>query len=331
MKRIIFSLVIVLMLVMMALLAANLPPIEAGTEALLLECDISPTTTTVGHEIDCRAQACGGVQPYSWSWTVDGEEVSNDRNTSIPFDTAGNYTVCITVTDSSENTAGPCCEPITVVGPSLTITKKDSPDPVSAGGTLVYTITVNNTGSDNATGVTVVDDYDETVLNIIDPDGGLVAGGTITWNGGITIPPGGSLSYIITATVSPTALDGSSFNNTADVTCAEGISDFITIDTMVIAEKLHLECEPAEPITINVCDGNVIDFVAVVGGGVPPYDWDWTVNGILEKWVYNTYSTITSFTRTFDEPGFYTVCVNVTDSLGEREDHAVRMSRSIRL
>ena len=63
MKRIIFSLVIVLVLVMMALLASNLPPIDAGTEALLLECDISPTTTMVGHEIDCRAAAGGGVQP----------------------------------------------------------------------------------------------------------------------------------------------------------------------------------------------------------------------------------------------------------------------------
>src|SRR4051812_3647186 len=39
----------------------------------------------------------------------------------------------------------------------LGITKADSPDPVSVGSTLTYTIQVQNLGPDMATGVTVTD------------------------------------------------------------------------------------------------------------------------------------------------------------------------------
>jgi len=117
--------------------------------------------------------------------------------------------------------------------PTLTINKTDNPDPVNAGGTLTYTITVTNTGNVNATGVTVVDNYDEDVLTIIDADGGINNDDTITWNGKLTIPAGGSLSYNIVATVSPAASPGLIFYNTANVTCAEGVSESITISTRI--------------------------------------------------------------------------------------------------
>lgn len=46
---------------------------------------------------------------------------------------------------------------------------------------ITYDITVRNTGG-NATGVVVVDDYDEDMLDILDADGGSDNGNTITWN-----------------------------------------------------------------------------------------------------------------------------------------------------
>jgi uncharacterized repeat protein (TIGR01451 family) len=47
--------------------------------------------------------------------------------------------------------------------PVLEINKTDNPDPVSPGGTLNYTISVNNTGNATATNVTVMERYDENV------------------------------------------------------------------------------------------------------------------------------------------------------------------------
>jgi uncharacterized repeat protein (TIGR01451 family) len=45
----------------------------------------------------------------------------------------------------------------------LSVTKTDSPDPVTGGGNVTYTITVSNNGPDTATGVTVTDTLDQTV------------------------------------------------------------------------------------------------------------------------------------------------------------------------
>ena len=76
MKRIIFSLIIVAVLVMVVLFTANLPPVTvAQPEPLKLECRISPNPTEVGNITDFRAAASDGVPPYTWSWTVNGTEV----------------------------------------------------------------------------------------------------------------------------------------------------------------------------------------------------------------------------------------------------------------
>jgi uncharacterized repeat protein (TIGR01451 family) len=47
--------------------------------------------------------------------------------------------------------------------PVLGINKTGVPDPVSPGGTLDYTIAVNNTGNATATNVTVMETYDKNV------------------------------------------------------------------------------------------------------------------------------------------------------------------------
>jgi uncharacterized repeat protein (TIGR01451 family) len=53
----------------------------------------------------------------------------------------------------------------------LRVTKTDSPDPVSAGEELFYTVTVTNDGPDEASGVVVVDDLPDEVVYLSD-DGG---------------------------------------------------------------------------------------------------------------------------------------------------------------
>jgi len=314
MKRIIFPLVIVIMLVMIAVLAANLPPATvAQPDPLYLECLPDESfTTTVGNVTNFEGGASGGDPPYDWLWTVNGDPVASLNNTfstytnyTHAFNELGLYTVCVKVTDSVGNWTQ-CCKNATVVGPSLIIAKIDDTDPVNAGGTLNYTITVTNNGTASATNVTIIDNYDETVLNITDTDGGVDDSDTITWNGGITISSGGGfLSYNISANVSPTALGGYIFN-TANVTCAEGVSSFTSINTTVMG-ALNLTCN----ITPNPTKiGHVTNFTANATGGVGNYTWSWTVNG---TWVSDNQNTTYNFTALNHTAGIYNVCVNVTD------------------
>ena len=140
MKKIILSLVIVLMLVMMALLAANLPPavVAQPSPPLSLECDISPwPTTKVGHVTNFTAEAGGGVGNYTWLWTVNGTPVATTQNTTYTFNTTGIHTVCINVTDSSDNKKQ-CCKNVTV-NPPLSLECWVSPNPTKVGHVTNFT------------------------------------------------------------------------------------------------------------------------------------------------------------------------------------------------
>ncbi|GAG18055.1 unnamed protein product, partial [marine sediment metagenome] len=107
-------------------------------EALSLECDISPwPTTKVGHETDFTAEASGGVGNYTWSWTVNGTQVATSQNTTYNFTAAGNYTVCVNVTDSLENKAQ-CCKNVTV-NEALSLECLISPNPTEVGHVTNFT------------------------------------------------------------------------------------------------------------------------------------------------------------------------------------------------
>jgi len=87
--------------------------------ALNLTCAVDPNPTKVGHVTNFTAEASGGVGNYTWLWTVDGTPVATTQNTTYTFGTAGNYTVCVNVTDSLGNEEQ-CCKEVTV-NPHLTM------------------------------------------------------------------------------------------------------------------------------------------------------------------------------------------------------------------
>jgi fimbrial isopeptide formation D2 family protein/uncharacterized repeat protein (TIGR01451 family) len=69
--------------------------------------------------------------------------------------------------------------------PDYVVTKDDGVSAASPGETITYTITVRNLGSQDGTGVEVVDSFPISVLtNVTADNGGVVnsVGGTITWN-----------------------------------------------------------------------------------------------------------------------------------------------------
>ena len=99
--------------------------------------------------------------------------------------------------------------------PILLVTKTDSADPVTAGSTLDYTITIENTGNDVAQNVQVIETYPAQVSYVIStplrastpPD---------TWDLG-SINPGQIVTINITVLIDPLVANGTIITNTVDV------------------------------------------------------------------------------------------------------------------
>jgi uncharacterized repeat protein (TIGR01451 family) len=208
--------------------------ITVGSGAPVAAFNATPTSGCAPLTVNFTDQSTGN--PSSWNWIFGDGDTSTDQNPSHQYANPGTHNVTLTVTNNCGNNTLTITDYITAEdcrGPILTITKTDSPDPVEPGGTLTYSITVTNTGNANATGVTVVDDYDETILNITDADGGINDGDTITWDGGITIPTGDSVSFTVRAEVASLLSDGTEVVNSVFVACTEGAQANKQISTIV--------------------------------------------------------------------------------------------------
>jgi len=118
---------------------------------------------------------------------------------------------------------------VVIAQADLSITKTDNPDPVNAGATLTYTVTVTNGGPSTAANVQVTDNLPAGVTFQSASGTGwtcVQAGGVVTCTRGI-VAPGGAPPITITvtpaicgtitnrATVSSTTIDPNAANNTA--------------------------------------------------------------------------------------------------------------------
>ena len=178
------------------------------------------------------------VSDHTLTWSIgnldpDGPDtITINVTVNSPLDDGTVITDNATIT--CDQGSGNDAETTTVgMAPILVIEKIDSPDPVEAGVKITYEITVSNYGNADATNVSVVDDYDETKITIVDADGGVDDGYNITWNGGITIPASGSVFFTVVADVALSLEDGTEFENYVSATCAEGVTGTSSILTTV--------------------------------------------------------------------------------------------------
>ncbi len=101
----------------------------------------NPLVVTIGSVPSGTTQSFRIITSIGATQTTDITNVSTVAGNEVETNVANNTDDAIVDLPSSD----------------LSITKSDSPDPVSAGGTLTYTITVTNGGPDAASGVQVTD------------------------------------------------------------------------------------------------------------------------------------------------------------------------------
>jgi uncharacterized repeat protein (TIGR01451 family) len=80
------------------------------------------------------------------------------------------------------------------------LSKVDSGVPVGPSSRLQYTITLQNVGNADATGVTLVDPIPDNTSFVSASNSGSTSNGTVTWSG-LTVPSGGTTSLTLTVSI----------------------------------------------------------------------------------------------------------------------------------
>jgi uncharacterized repeat protein (TIGR01451 family) len=126
--------------------------------------------------------------------------------------------------------AFPCllATPLLAQSANLSVTQLDSPDPVAAGATLTYDLTVSNKGPDDAL-VAVLDDplpAETTFLSVSAPAGWICSSPLVGTNGTVSCSAPnfspGSAAFSVTVTVLAATPVGTVITNTATVDSATG-------------------------------------------------------------------------------------------------------------
>ena len=200
----------------------------------------SATQGTFGQAAGVATATIGTLTPgQSETITVTGTIASS---TTTALSNVATVVSAGTETNAVNNTVTEPTAVSTVT--DLRITKVESIDPILAGNNLTYTLTVNNDGPSDATGVTVVDTLPGNVTFVSGSTSlGTIAnvGGTVTGNLG-AIASGGSATLTIVTTVTPNFLG--TLTNTATVTGNETDptpgNNTASIDTQTFLEPSSL-------------------------------------------------------------------------------------------
>jgi len=163
-------------------------------------------------------------------------------------------------------------------GADLKVTKVDSPDPVTAGNNLTYTITVNNAGPSNAASVSLSDTLPAgtTFVSLSSPGGWSCTTPSVGMAGTVScsIATLGIGNAVFTLTVNVNASASGTLSNTA--TASSSTSDpnpgnESGTATTTVNNPATIMC-PSQPVVANTTPGLCTAQVTftVTGGGMPP-------------------------------------------------------------
>ena len=179
---------------------------NTGTEdaAGVVITDVLPAYTTFADATSPYDGPTGGVL----TWTVGPLNVGASAFYTLAVTVDFPLTNGLTLTNaafvsSDQGVTGTASAVVTVQSqPVLSISKADTPDPVAAQGTLVYTLVFTNTGDEVATGVWLTDTLDTgTTFVSASPPPTYQAGRVVAWNWGALSPLDGPQTVVLTVTV----------------------------------------------------------------------------------------------------------------------------------
>src|SRR5439155_25225100 len=181
--------------------------------------------------------AAGGTSAISGTCTVGGT-ASVDLCNRVTIPTTGRTPDSATANDNAS-------APTNVLPTAdLRITKTGSPDPVTVGSQLTYTITVTNDGPSAVTGAVVVDTLPTQLTPVtwscvVAPVSGNSCGSPASGNTGdinraVTLNSGATATFTVTGTVSSYPVGGT-LSNSASVAAPTGTTDPVSTNNSATA------------------------------------------------------------------------------------------------
>ncbi len=166
-------------------------------------------------------------------------------------------------------------------GPELRITTTVTPDPLTAGGESIHTVTVTNTGGRDAEGATITDTLAPGTAAGLLPGGCSLADRTVTCGGpDLTIPAGRSVTYEIPVMVDPSLPDGTTVSTRAHVTAPHTPGDTTQVISR-IRSMADVEIATTGPAAVQEGDG--IAYTVTVTNKGPSPAVDVTVQHPVER------------------------------------------------
>ncbi len=130
--------------------------------------------------------------------------------------------------------------------PILGLTRADSPDPVSAGANLTYTLTFSNTGSADATGVILTDTVPANTTFVSATLGGTLSGSTMTWSLGNLAAGASASAQLVVRVASPLAngtliTSGTGSLDSTETSPVTGVAATTTVASAPILAVTHTD------------------------------------------------------------------------------------------